>query len=91
METHKCQSNTINTSAFQEDYQKKEYSCFAFPAHPMFTLLVYSRTQVQPQLILDPDYLPDYLSVSHDMIKARRGIRNIWIYTSLKHTCVGIR
>ena len=55
----------------------------------MFTLLLYSGTQVQPQLILDPDSLPDYLSVSHDMIKAGRGIQNIWIYTSLKHTCVG--
>ena len=25
-----------------------------------------SGTQVQPQVILDPDYLPDYLSVSYD-------------------------
>ena len=25
-------------------------------------VLVSSRTQVQPQIILDPDYLPDYLS-----------------------------
>ena len=40
----------------------------------MFTLmyaevawvLVSSGTQVQPQIILDPDYLPDYLSVSYD-------------------------
>ena len=29
-------------------------------------VLVSSRTQVQPQVILDPDYLPDYLSVSYD-------------------------
>ena len=29
-------------------------------------VLVYSGTQVQPQVILDPDYLPDYLSVSYD-------------------------
>ena len=28
--------------------------------------LVSSRTQVQPQVILDPDYLPDYLFVSYD-------------------------
>ena len=40
----------------------------------MFTLmssevawvLVSSKTQVQPQIILDPDYLPNYLSVSYD-------------------------
>ena len=39
----------------------------------MFTLmyaevawvLVSSGTQVQPQIILDPDYLPDYFSVSY--------------------------
>ena len=29
-------------------------------------VLVSSGTQVLPQIILDPDYLPDYLSVSYD-------------------------
>ena len=29
-------------------------------------VLVSSGTQVQPQITLDPDYLPDYLSVSYD-------------------------
>ena len=29
-------------------------------------VLVSLGTQVQPQVILDPDYLPDYLSVSYD-------------------------
>ena len=29
-------------------------------------VLVSSRTQVQPQTILDPDYLPNYLSLSYD-------------------------
>ena len=29
-------------------------------------VLVSSGTQAQPQVILDPDYLPDYLSVSYD-------------------------
>ena len=28
-------------------------------------ILVSSGTHVQPQMILDPDYLPDYLSVSY--------------------------
>ena len=40
----------------------------------MFTLmnsevawvLVFSETQVHPQIILDADYLPNYLSVSYD-------------------------
>ena len=29
-------------------------------------VLVSSGTQVQPQIICDPDYLPDYFSVSYD-------------------------
>ena len=37
-------------------------------------VLVSSGTQVQPQVILDPDYLPDYLSVSYDYGKT-------WKYT----------
>ena len=32
-------------------------------------VLVSSGTQVQPQIISDPDYLPDYLSVSYDYVK----------------------
>ena len=36
-------------------------------------VLVSSGTQVQPQVILDPGYLPDYLSVSYDY-----GLRNIF-------------
>ena len=29
-------------------------------------VLISLGTQVQPQVILDPNYLPDYLSVSYD-------------------------
>ena len=29
-------------------------------------VLVYSETQFQQQIILDPGYLPDFLSVSYD-------------------------
>ena len=28
-------------------------------------VLVSSETQVHPEIILDPDYLPDYVSVSY--------------------------
>ena len=31
-------------------------------------VLVSSGTQVQPQLILEPDYLPGYLSISYDYV-----------------------
>ena len=34
-------------------------------------VLVSSGTQVQPQIIIDPDNLPDYLSVSYDMDRTR--------------------
>ena len=29
-------------------------------------VLVSLGTQVQPQIMLDPEYLPDYISVSYD-------------------------
>ena len=35
-------------------------------------VLVSLGTQVQLQVILDPDYLPDYPSVSYDYEKRRR-------------------
>ena len=55
----------------------KEYSCFDhsdFAIYSMFTFDVYwgslgttiFGSQVQPQIVLDPDYLPDYLSVFDD-------------------------
>ena len=51
----------------------KEYSCFDFRAHSLFTfdvfwacVLVFLGTQVQPRIILDSDYLPGYISVSYD-------------------------
>ena len=31
-------------------------------------VLVSSGTQAQPQVTLDPDYLPDYLFVSYDYV-----------------------
>ena len=49
----------------------KEYYCFDHSdLHLMYAkvswVLVSSVTQVQPQIILDSDYLPDYFSVSYD-------------------------
>ena len=32
-------------------------------------VLVSSATQVQPQIIFEPDYFPDYLSVSYDYVE----------------------
>ena len=37
-------------------------------------ILVSSGTQVQLQVILDPDYLPDYLSVFYDYAVSKRVI-----------------
>ena len=50
----------------------KEYSCIRHIQclHLMYAevawVVVSSRTQVQPQIIFDPDYLPDYPSVFYD-------------------------
>ena len=41
-------------------------------------VLVSSGTQVQPQIILEPDYLPDYLSVSDDYDTAECQTQNTW-------------
>ena len=35
-------------------------------------ILVSLETQVHPQIILDPDFLPDYLSISYDYDKIIR-------------------
>ena len=35
-------------------------------------VLVSSGTHVQPQVMLDPDYLPDYLSISYDYVKTNK-------------------
>ena len=40
-------------------------------------VLVSSRTQAQPQIILDPDYLPYYLSVSYDYVLPAIDFKNI--------------
>ena len=42
---------------------------------------VSSGTQVQPQILLDPDYLPDYPSVSYDYGNTKNKINNIIIAT----------
>ena len=34
-------------------------------------VLVSSRNQVRPQVILESDYLPDYLSISYDYDKIK--------------------
>ena len=56
------------------NWSHKEYSCFDFRhiqcLHLMYSevtwVLVSSGTQAQPQIILDPEYLPNYLPVSYD-------------------------
>ena len=46
--------------------------------HLMYTgVLISSGTQVQPQVILDPDYLPDCLSVSYDYVHVSSNISRI--------------
>ena len=44
----------------------RQIQCLLLMHSEVAWVLVSSGTQVQPQIILDPDYLPDYLSVSYD-------------------------
>ena len=49
-------------------------------------VLVSSGTQIQPQIILDPDYFPDYPSISYDYV-ATNGLKityilNSWVATT---------
>ena len=37
-------------------------------------VLVSWGTQVKPQIILEPDYLPDYLSVSYDYVLTKKRV-----------------
>ena len=40
-------------------------------------VLVPSGPQVQPQIIPDPDYLPDYLSVSYDYVTMEEALYDV--------------
>ena len=43
---------------------------FTFDVTEVDWVLVSSGTQVQPQIILDPDNLPGYFSISYDYVYA---------------------
>ena len=69
----------------------KKYSCFDHFRHIQFLHLMYaeivwvlvsSGTQVQPQVILDSDYLPEYLSDSYDYDFTKRTMQ-------LNVNCIG--
>ena len=44
----------------------RHIQCFHLMNSDVAWILISSGTQVQPQIILDPDYLLDHLSVSFD-------------------------
>ena len=51
-------------------------------------VLVSSGTQVQLQVILDPDYLSDYLSVSYDYVYTHYScVAIIFFYRDLSNFC----
>ena len=50
-------------------------------------VLASLRTQVQPQIIPDPDYLPDYLSVSYDYDAINHSIKQSLLLCSLCPLC----
>ena len=52
------------------------FQCLQLMYSEVVWVLVSSRNQVQSQIILDPDYLPDYLSVSYDCVLMRGANRH---------------
>ena len=44
----------------------RQIQCLHLMYSEVVWVLISSGTQVQPQIILDPDYLPDYFSVHYD-------------------------
>ena len=49
-------------------------------------VLLSSRTQVQPQVILDTDYLPDYLSVSYDYDQRLSPVLNTFFFQGITNS-----
>ena len=47
--------------------------CLHLICFEVVLVFVSSETQVQPRIILDPDYLPNYLSVSYDYPQMKYG------------------
>ena len=43
-------------------------------------ILVSLGTDVQPQILFDPNYLPDYLSVSYDYGDSKKVGKNISLF-----------
>ena len=46
---------------------------------------VYSGTQVQPQIILDLNYLPDHLSVSYDYDFSHQVLQSYFTFEKLQY------
>ena len=56
----------INNTAALTTLTFQQIQCLHLMYAEVAWVLVSTRTQVQLQIILDPDYLPDYHSVSYE-------------------------
>ena len=72
-----CQTKNTNVLTFWP------IQCLHLMISEVVWLLVSSGTQALPQIILDPDYLPDYLSVCYDYDET--GLRNRIIWRQMLH------
>ena len=59
------------------------FQCLHLICSKVTWILVNSGTQVQPQIILEPNYLPDYLFVSYDYAQ----ILILWYINSKNCEC----
>ena len=57
---------TAKNGGFCEEFLSENDMLLNLVYSEVAWVLVSSETQVQPQIILDPDYPPDYFSVSYD-------------------------
>ena len=74
MKIHQCSKKLVTPSHIKNTHWNavvlifRYIQCLHLMNSEVAWVLVSLGTQVQPQKILDPDYLPDYLSVSYDYV-----------------------
>ena len=65
---YQCSKNlvTCKQHCYFDHSDFRHIQCLHLMYAEVAWVLVSSGTQVKPQVILDPDYFPDYLSISYD-------------------------
>ena len=72
--TYQCSKKLVKYIVVLTILTFKHIQCLHLMYVEVAWVLVCSGTQVQPQVKLDPDYLPDCLSVSYDYDNLKKSI-----------------